>query len=94
MEEVNLRAFSTMMPLNTYNLEIHHLYFLFLHVGFICWSSLLTMIHHLLEPYLPQLYGISSNDNTRVEVSKKIVNAIENQNEQLRRHLNFQNKRA
>ena len=41
------------------------------------------MIHHLLEPYLPQLYGISSNDNTRVEVSKKIVNAIENQNEQL-----------
>ena len=41
------------------------------------------MIHNLLEPHLPQLYSISSDENVRMDVSKKIVDAIEIQKEHL-----------
>ena len=41
------------------------------------------MIHHLLEPHLSQLYSINSDENIRMDVSKKIVDAIEVQREHL-----------
>lgn len=41
------------------------------------------MIHNLLEPHLPQLYRICSNESIRIDVSKKIVDTIETQKEHL-----------